>query len=75
MYFHMKPSPVKTAVNSNNSLKERYDINMTNLISFLNSFMSYLVLMLIIVVLAGIAVAIGTTVAKRKNAKKAKENK
>lgn len=58
-------------MNSNNSLRERYDINMTNLISFLNSFMSYIVLMLIIVVLAGIAIAIGTTMAKRKNAKTA----
>ena len=48
---------------------------MANLINFLNSFMSYLVLMLIIVVLAGIAIVIGTTVAKKKNAKTAEENK
>lgn len=48
---------------------------MANLISFLNSFMSYIVLLLIIVVLAGIAVTIGITMAKRKNAKTAKENK
>lgn len=48
---------------------------MANLISFLNSFLSYIVLMLIIVVLAGVAVAIGTTIAKKKNAKTADENK
>ena len=45
---------------------------MSNLIDFLNSFFSYLVLMGIIVVLCGIAVTIGITLAKRKNAK---ENK
>ena len=48
---------------------------MANLISFVNSFLSYVVLMGIIVVLAGIAVAIGTTMAKKKNAKTADENK
>ena len=48
---------------------------MANLISFVNSFLSYVVLMGIIVVLAGIAVAIGTTMAKKKNAKTAEENK
>ena len=48
---------------------------MANLISFFNSFMSYIVLMLIIVILAGIAVTIGITMAKKKNAKAAKENK
>lgn len=44
---------------------------MENLISFLNSFLSYLVLMVIIIIVAGIAVTIGLTLAKRKNAKKA----
>lgn len=46
---------------------------MANLISFLNSFLSYLVLMGIILIVAGIAVAIGITLAKRKNAKTALE--
>ncbi len=41
------------------------------LVSFLNSFMSYLVLMLIIVVVAGVAVAIGITMARKKNAETA----
>lgn len=45
------------------------------LISFLNSFMSYLVVMLVIVVMAGLAVAIGTTMAKRKNAQDAAADK
>lgn len=48
---------------------------MANLISFFNTFMSYIVLMAIIVVLAGIAAAIGIAMAKRKNAKAAEENK
>lgn len=36
------------------------------LVNFLNSFMSYLVLMLVIVVIAGVAITIGITMAKRK---------
>lgn len=39
------------------------------MISFLNSFMSYLVLMLIIVAVAGVAITIGITMRKRKNTK------
>lgn len=38
------------------------------LVSFLNSFMSYLVLMAIILVVAGVAMTIGITMAKKKSA-------
>lgn len=37
-------------------------------VSFVNTFLSYLMLMLVIVVLAGGAVAIGITLRKKKNA-------
>ncbi len=40
------------------------------LVNFLNSFMSYLVVMAVIVVVAGAATAIGITMAKKKNAGK-----
>ncbi len=40
---------------------------MSNLILFVNSFLSYLALMAVIVVLAGIAVFIGITMRKKKN--------
>ena len=36
------------------------------LVSFLNSFMSYLMVMLVIVVVAGVATAIGINMAKKK---------
>lgn len=42
---------------------------MSNLINFVNTFLSYFVLLAIIVVVAGIALTIGITLAKRKNAK------
>ena len=38
------------------------------MISFLNAFMSYLVVMIVIVVVAGVALTIGITAAKKKNA-------
>lgn len=41
------------------------------MISFINTFLSYIVLLVIIVAVAGIALAIGITMAKRKNAKSA----
>lgn len=44
--------------------KEGYEM----LVNFLNSFMSYLVLLLIIVAVAGVATAIGITMAKKKSA-------
>lgn len=40
-------------------------------VSFANAFLSYLLLFLIIVVLGGIAITIGITLRKRKNAKEA----
>lgn len=46
---------------------------MDNLISFANVFLSYLVLMVIILVVGGIAITIGLTLAKKKNAKAAVE--
>ena len=46
---------------------------MDNLISFVNTFLSYFVLMVIILVVGGIAIAIGLTLAKKKNAKAAVE--
>ena len=42
---------------------------MSNLILFINSFLSYLILMAVIVVLAGIAIFIGITMRKKKNLK------
>lgn len=46
---------------------------MNNFISFANTFLSYFVLMVIILVVGGIAIAIGLTLAKKKNAKAALE--
>ena len=45
--------------------------NMEKLISFLNAFLSYGVLMVIILVVGAVAITIGLTMAKRKNAKAA----
>ena len=42
---------------------------MNNLISFVNSFLSYLLVMAVIVVLAGIEIFIGIKLRKSKNAK------
>ncbi len=44
---------------------------MNNFILFLNSFLSYILLFLIIVVVAGIAMFIGITMRKKSNAKEA----
>ena len=41
------------------------------LVSFLNSFMSYLVVLAVIVVVAGVATVIGITMAKKKAAQEA----
>lgn len=46
---------------------------MNNLILFLNSFLSYILLFLVIVVVAGIAMFIGITMRKKSNAKEAEE--
>ncbi len=45
---------------------------MENAVVFFNSFLSYIVLMVIILIVGGIAVTIGLTLAKRKNTKAAK---
>ena len=42
---------------------------MNNLILFINSFLSYLLVMAVIVILAGIAIFIGIKLRKNKNAK------
>ena len=47
---------------------------MNNLILFINSFLSYLALMAVIVVLAGIAIFIGIKMRKKKNLQLAAEN-
>lgn len=44
---------------------------MNNLIAFVNEFLSYLLVMAIIVVLCGVAIFIGTTLRKRKNRQEA----
>ena len=41
------------------------------MINFINTFLSYIVLMVIIVVVAGVGLTIGLILAKRKNAKAA----
>lgn len=38
-------------------------------VAFINSFLSYLLLLLVIVVLGGIAITVGITLRKKKNAK------
>lgn len=47
--------------------------NMEKLISFINAFLSYGVLMVIILAVGAVAITIGLTLAKRKNAKAAAE--
>lgn len=44
---------------------------MNNLILFLNSFLSYILLFLVVVVVAGVAMFIGITMRKKSNAKEA----
>jgi uncharacterized protein (UPF0333 family) len=46
---------------------------MENLILFLNSFLSYILLFVIIIVVAGIAMFIGITMRKKSDAKEAAE--
>lgn len=45
-------------------MKEGIDM----LVSFLNSFMSYFVVLAVVVIVAGVATAIGISMAKKKNA-------
>lgn len=46
---------------------------MNNLILFVNSLLSYLLVFVVIVIVAGIAIFIGITMRKKKNAKEALE--
>lgn len=48
---------------------------MQNVVLFVNSFLSYLLLMVIIAVIAGVAIFIGIKVRKNKNAQNEKETK
>lgn len=56
-------------------LKERGDSDMNNLILFVNSFLSYLLVMVIIAVIAGAAAFIGIKARKNKDAKAAQTEK
>ena len=56
------------------SVSERIGTPMENAILFANSFLSYLALMAVIVVLAGIAIFIGIKMRKKKNLQLAAEN-
>ena len=49
--------------------------NMEKLVSFINAFLSYGVLMLIILAVGAVAITVGLTLAKRKNAKAAVQAK
>ena len=53
--------------------KQKGRCTMANLILFINSFLSYLLVMAVIVVLAGVAVFIGIKMRKRSNEKSAVE--
>ena len=48
---------------------------MSNLIAFVNMFLSYLLVMAVIVVLGGIGIFIGITLRKRKNLQEAQASK
>ena len=51
------------------------DWQMQNVVLFVNSFLSYLLLMVIIAVIAGVAIFIGIKARKNKNAQNEKETK
>ncbi len=51
-----------------------FDEHMENLILFFNSFLSYLLVLAVIVVLAGIAIFVGIKMRKRKNEQLEKES-
>lgn len=53
--------------------KQKGRCEMANLILFINSFLSYLLVMAVIVILAGIAVFIGIKMRKRSNEKSVAE--
>lgn len=57
------------------SKEKEGDWQMQNFVLFLNSFLSYLLLMVIIAVIAGIAIFIGVKARKNKNTQNAREEK
>ena len=56
-------------------MERQGDWQMQNLVMFVNSFLSYLLLMVIIAVIAGMAIFIGIKARKNKNAQNEKETK
>lgn len=56
-------------------MERQGDWQMQNVVLFVNSFLSYLLLMVIIAVIAGVAIFIGIKVRKNKNAQNEKETK
>lgn len=56
-------------------MERQGDWQMQNVVLFVNSFLSYLLLMVIIAVIAGVAIFIGIKARKNKNAQNEKETK
>lgn len=56
-------------------MERQGDWQMQNVVLFVNSFISYLLLMAIIAVIAGVAIFIGIKARKNKNAQNEKETK
>ena len=56
-------------------MERQGDWQMQNVVLFVNSFLSYLLLMVIIAVIAGVAIFIGIKARKNKNAQNGKETK
>ena len=56
-------------------MERQGDWHMQNVVLFVNSFLSYLLLMVIIAVIAGVAIFIGIKARKNENAQNEKETK
>ena len=56
-------------------MERQGDWQMQNVVLFVNSFLSYFLLMVIIAVIAGVAIFIGIKARKNKNAQNEKETK
>ena len=56
-------------------MERQRDWQMQNVVLFVNSFLSYLLLMVIIAVIAGVAIFIGIKARKNENAQNEKETK
>ena len=56
-------------------MERQGDWQMQNVVLFVNSFLSYLLLMVIIAVIAGVAIFIGIKARKNKNAQNEQETK